>query len=147
MAEPWTTVAWARGPRHRTTLLPQRYAGSAAMDLWDTARARATAEATATVASARLGGPCAVGVGVLCAGGLAAGAPCRPAIPVAPAHTARRPRRAVCQASGSPSNGRAPGAASTAGSLAPAPSHGGTRAGAAAARPAACPAHGRLHPG
>jgi len=79
--------------------------------------------------------------------GLAAGAPCRPAIPVAPAHTARRPRRAVCQASGSPSNGRAPGAASTAGSLAPAPSHGGTRAGAAAARPAACPAHGRLHPG
>ena len=43
MAQPWTTVAWARGPRDRTTLPPQRCAGSAARDLWETARARATA--------------------------------------------------------------------------------------------------------
>jgi len=27
MAQPWTMVAWARGPRDRTTLPPQRRAG------------------------------------------------------------------------------------------------------------------------
>ena len=52
MAQPWTTVAWARGPRDRITLPHQRCAGwsaacGAAGYPWDTARARATASATA----------------------------------------------------------------------------------------------------
>src|SRR6266446_8908120 len=48
MAQPWTTVAWALGPRDRATLPPQRRpawsaACGAARCPWETARARATA--------------------------------------------------------------------------------------------------------
>jgi len=48
MAQPWTMVAWAEGPRHHTTLPSQRRAGwaaacGAAGCPWETARARAPA--------------------------------------------------------------------------------------------------------
>src|SRR6266571_7776002 len=48
MAQPWTTVAWALGPRDQTTLPPQRRIdrsadGGTARCLWETARARAPA--------------------------------------------------------------------------------------------------------
>jgi hypothetical protein len=48
MAQPWMTVAWAFGPRDRTTLPPQRCAGwsaacGAAWCPWDTVRARSPA--------------------------------------------------------------------------------------------------------
>jgi hypothetical protein len=48
MAQPWTMVAWARGPRHHTTLPPQRRAGwsadaSAGRCPWATTQTRALA--------------------------------------------------------------------------------------------------------
>jgi hypothetical protein len=48
MAQPWTMVAWALGPRDRTTLPPQRRAGwfadaGAARCPWTTTQVRATA--------------------------------------------------------------------------------------------------------